>query len=120
MTVFRADASNVTDLSQKRAERKAGYEKLAALETPDADLIAERDRVDSEWEAWTLKQAPLTEKEAREKVARRVDDAKSQLLKAGQLCADRDDLRGIHARLAYLALEVAALSSDLADLGGAA
>jgi len=105
---------NVVPIGQKRAD------KLAVLETPDADLIAARERADRNLEALTGERAPFTPAEARQTVARHIDEARTKLLAAGQMCADRDDLRAIHARVASVALEVETLLSDLADTGSAA
>jgi hypothetical protein len=104
----------VTDLEERR-QLKA----LEATATPTATLEDERDRVDQAWEAWTMPQQS-TQLEARQLVARHVDEAKSSLLAAGQLCADREDLISVHARVASVALEVDTLLSDLAGGGEAA
>ncbi len=105
---------NVVDLFGKRRAQ------LAVLPDHDLDLLAARDRADRSLEALTGERPPFTEAEAKQAVARHVDEAKSSLLKAGQLCADRDDLISIHARVASVALEVETLLSDLAGGGAAA
>jgi hypothetical protein len=80
----------------------------------EADLIEVSDRIDAAWEAWTSKKAPLTEGEARQKIARYVDEARAALMKALDV-ADHPDLEGLHPRVALVALEADKLQSDLAD-----
>lgn len=117
--MFAAGRDNVTSLDAKRAERKAGYEKLAVLETPDADLLEAREQVDREWEAWTLKKIPLTRGEVKQKVARQVDEARCALLAASQLCAEHD-LEAVHAQVDPVARAVGTLLSELAQITGGA
>jgi hypothetical protein len=104
---------NVVSLSEKR-------NRLALVETPTEVLEAEVDRVDASWERLAMPPELTPGAEAKQLVARHVDEAKSSLLKAGQLCADRDDLISVHARVASVALEVDTLLSDLAGGGEAA
>lgn len=115
---FATGPNGITNLADKRRER-AGFDKLAVLETPDADLIAERERMDEVWAKAAGERPPLTD-EAKQLIARHVDEARSSLLAASQLCMDRDDLISIHARVASVALEVETLLSDLAGGGEAA
>jgi len=119
-------------ISQKIAERELerreamddGDRTVAAMRfdgmgISEDELQAEVDRIDQAWEAWTLKRAPVTEGEARQKVARYVDEARASLMKA-LAAADHPDLEGLHPRVALVALEADKLQSDLADEGSAA
>jgi hypothetical protein len=119
-------------ISQKIAERElerrerldAGDRTVAAMHLDgmgisEAELQAEVDRIDQAWEAWTLKRAPVTDEEARQKVARHVDDARAQLMAALKVVNDAD-LSDLRPRVALVALEADKLQQDLADEGSAA
>jgi hypothetical protein len=89
------------------------------METPDADLIAERDRVDRAWEEWTGEPAPLTTEEAKRLIAHELATACEKLTVALG-AANRDDLADLYPRVALVALEADKLLSDLVDGGDAA
>ena len=108
------DGTPIAELAMRR-------DGLGLLETPEAELVAERDRVDKAWELWSMPRPPAegSVEEAKQTIARRVDAARAELTEALKV-ADRDDLADLHPRVALVALEADKLLSDLAELDGAA